>query len=225
MPDAMLTHTAIQETAKRLGFEPSDARALLAALNVPMQAEPKPLPTEPGSAIIATEVRGGVGEWVMVRDDEGDWCSAERIRGHHWHRPEHITTWTEAVVVPAGELDALAGAQDTLEELAKMGVTETGRGAALETAARLAAHGITHHDVDRMVKQHYSTAQYAAPAEGKQIDSNDVRAGDRVHLVLDNGDEVTITVIEVSKDWLVAGPNAYFRHFIRSAYLIHREEV
>lgn len=68
-------------------------------------------------------------------------------------------------------------------------------------------------------------AQHAAPAEGEPIDVADVRDGDRVRLVLDNGDEVTFTVRAVSVTYLCSRKNAYNLSSIRSAYLLHREEA
>lgn len=103
IPSTELAEADIRETAERLGFDPSDVRELLAALNVPMQAEPKPLPTEPGSVIIATEVRGVTGKWRMLLDDDGEWSGPESIGGWGHHCPDRITAWIEAVVLPAGK--------------------------------------------------------------------------------------------------------------------------
>ena len=66
------------------------------------------------------------------------------------------------------------------------------------------------------------TEAVVVPA-GKKIDPDDVRVGDRVRLELDNGDEVTITVIRVDKSWVVAHYDAYTRSLIRTVYLLDRE--
>ena len=83
MTDAMFTSTALTQAAE-----------------VTVQPEKPDLPTEPGSVIIATELRGVEGRWQMMLDDDGDWSSGERVSGHRWHRPNHITAWTKARVVP-----------------------------------------------------------------------------------------------------------------------------
>ena len=76
------------------------ARTAAELLGVKLAPEPKPLPTEPGSVIIATEVRWVEGEWVLVLDGDGYWFSVELIRGRQWHYHDRITKWTEARVVP-----------------------------------------------------------------------------------------------------------------------------
>ena len=68
-------------------------------------------------------------------------------------------------------------------------------------------------------------AQYAAPAEGEPIDVADVREGDRVRLVLDNGDEATFTVRVVSASYLCSRGSAYNLDTIRTIHLLHREEA
>ena len=74
--------------------------ALTQAAEVTVQPEKPDLPTEPGSVIIATELRGVEGRWQMMLDDDGDWSSGERVSGHRWHRPNHITACTKARIVP-----------------------------------------------------------------------------------------------------------------------------
>ena len=66
------------------------------------------------------------------------------------------------------------------------------------------------------------TEAIMAPA-GKKIDPDDVREGDRVRLVLDNGDEVTLTVIRVNESWIEARHTIHPRHTIRAVYLLDRE--
>ena len=109
MTDPTLTGTALIEAlALHAGVTTDQARTILEAAGVKVQPEKPALPTEPGDAIIATEVRGvkydGPGSgWKMFLVDDGGWISAEPISGYHWHKPHRITAWTEAVVVPAGE--------------------------------------------------------------------------------------------------------------------------
>lgn len=159
MTDIMFTRTALSGAAKGAGVTSDQARTILEAAGVKVEREKPALPTEPGDAIIATEVRGVKGQWRMFLDSDLDWVSPEKIDGHYWHRPECIAAWIEAVVVPAG----------------------------------------------------------------KQIDPDDVREGDRVRLVLDNGDEATITVAYVDRHWFKSCYNAYTRRFIRAIHLLDRE--
>ena len=66
------------------------------------------------------------------------------------------------------------------------------------------------------------TEAVVVPA-GKPIDPDDVRVGDRVRLVLDSGDEVTITAIRVNKTWVESRYGVYARHMVRAVYLLGRE--
>ena len=100
MTDTMFTRAALTEAAEKAGVTADQARAILEAAGVKVERDPKPLPTDPESVIIATEVRGVKGEWRLFLDQDGEWYSAERVEGHHWHRPAHITAWTEARIVP-----------------------------------------------------------------------------------------------------------------------------
>lgn len=159
MTDIMFTRTALTEAAKTAGVTTNQARTILEAAGVKVEPEKPALPTDPESVIIATEVRGVTGKWRMVLGSDGDWTSADPISERHWHRPEHITAWTEAVVVPAG----------------------------------------------------------------KKIDPDDVREGDRVRVVMDNGDEVTFTVTAVGMDELWSHFNAYEVATIRTIHLLDRE--
>lgn len=64
---------------------------------------PKPeLPTELGSVIIATEVRGVKGRWELYRYIDDVWLSARTIERRDSHFPEHITEWELAKIVPVG---------------------------------------------------------------------------------------------------------------------------
>lgn len=72
--------------------------------------EPRPaLPTEPGSVVLATMVRGvRLTEPVLLHREAFNspiWSSALPIDGRSAHRPENITDWTPAVVVPAERWD------------------------------------------------------------------------------------------------------------------------
>ena len=103
MTDTMLTHTALTEAAKAAVVTTDQARTILEAAGVKVETEKPTLPTEPGSVIIATEVRGVTGKWRMFLGPGGHWFSAGPIGACYHHSPNHITAWTEAVVVPAGE--------------------------------------------------------------------------------------------------------------------------
>lgn len=72
-------------------------------------------------------------------------------------------------------------------------------------------------------------AQHAAPAEGepiasaaKPIDPDDVRVGDRVRLVLRNG-EATFMVANAYNNSLHSTTNTYYERDITAAYLLDRE--
>lgn len=57
---------------------------------------------------------------------------------------------------------------------------------------------------------------------GEKISPRDVRKGDRVRLVLDGGDEVTITVTGADGLWVASRRHAYIQSTIRAAYLLSR---
>lgn len=58
------------------------------------------LPTEPGSVIIATKVRGAVGEWVALYDAGGAYWTTQGVAGGATvHVAELITEWRPAKVV------------------------------------------------------------------------------------------------------------------------------
>lgn len=56
---------------------------------------PDPLPTRPGTHIVATVTRGCVfARTSLVLDpSRGAWHSAWRVGGEYWHDPEHISDW------------------------------------------------------------------------------------------------------------------------------------
>lgn len=100
MTDTMFTHTALTEAAKKAVVTTDQARTILEAAGVKVQPEKPALPTDPESVIIATEVRAETGKWRMLLGSDGDWASADPISGRHWHKPDHITAWAEARIVP-----------------------------------------------------------------------------------------------------------------------------
>lgn len=58
------------------------------------------LPTEPGSVIIATKVRGAVGEWVALYDAGGNYWTTQGVAGGATvHVADQITEWRPAKVV------------------------------------------------------------------------------------------------------------------------------
>ena len=64
------------------------------------------------------------------------------------------------------------------------------------------------------------TNSVTVPA-GRQIDpKGDVRKGDRVRLVLVNGDEATFTVDCATEHWIDSYHNAYLRETIHAIYLL-----
>ena len=66
MTDTMFTRAALTEAAENAGVTTDQARTILEAAGVKVQPEKPALPTEPGSVIIATEVRGVKGEWRIA---------------------------------------------------------------------------------------------------------------------------------------------------------------
>ena len=140
MTDTMFTRTALTEAAKGAGVTTDQARTILEAAGVTVEPEKPALPTEPGDAIIATGVRGVKGEWRMFLDSDLDWVSPEKIDEHYWHRPECITAWTEAVVVPVGEARTLTEGTPDWDDVRNAVASERGNGWSLNDAA---INGIT----------------------------------------------------------------------------------
>lgn len=73
---------------------------------------------------------------------------------------------------------------------------------------------------DMEVQNVTSTNSVTVPA-GRQIDpKGDVRVGDRVRLVLENGDEAIITVARVDMNWIDSHSNMYLREAVHAIYLL-----
>ena len=193
---------------------------------------PRPeLPTEPGSVIIATEVRGVRGEWRMLLDDDGEWSGPEPIGGWGHHNPDRITAWIEAVVLPV----TAAPVTLTEDQVGELWDQECGLGDTILSWATLSPYWKRH----ITATANTALAQHAAPAESepiadaakliasaaKPIDLGDVREGDRVRLVLVNGDEATITVEGVWSDSIDSPLYSFHPNNIRAAYLLDREEA
>lgn len=195
------------------------ARKAAEELGVDLAPEPTPLPTEPGSIIIATEVRGVRAEWRMMLDRDGEWFSPEMICGEWHHQPEDITKWTKARVLPSatGPVELTEGQVVELHEAARLRNPAGGGVTPLRSlpGAVKAIHIATVND---------ALAQYAAPAEGEVIIPPRVRKGDRVRLMLTNGDEATVTVVSNADGYLVTKFNTFHLHTIRAVYLLHRED-
>ena len=178
--------------------------------------EPKPLPTEPGSVIIATEVRGVKGKWRAFLAPGGVWFSPAKINGTWWHDADHITAWTEVVVVPVAAAPVTL-TEDQVGEVWDKGATGADTSLWLE-------YPVAHREEFTRLANDI-LAQHAAPAEDEPIDPDDVLEGDLVRLEMDNGDEVTITVTRVGKSWVESRYGMHNRRFIRAVYLLHREEA
>ena len=211
MTDTMFTRTALSGAAEKAGVTTDQARTILEAAGVTMEREKPALPTEPGSVIIATEACGMTGKWRMIRDDEGDWFSPVKINGNHWLRPERITAWTEARVIPATAPVTLT--EDQVGEEWSKESALPGEWSVLGSRLR-----------ERITATvNAILAKYAAPAEGELIDVADVREGDRVRVELRNGDEATFTVTRVAPDVLASACNGFYACTIRTIHLLHRE--
>ena len=214
MTDTMFTHTALTEAAKKAGVTTDQARTILEAAGMNVQPEKPALPTEPGSVIIATEVRGVRGEWRMLLDDDGEWSGPEPIGGWGHHNPDRITAWIEAVVLPVTAAPVKLTEDQVGEQWGK------------ESAPQLAWSVLGSRNRERVTATvNAFLAQYAAPAEGEPIDLGDVREGDRVRLVLVNGDEATITVEGVWSDSIDSPLYSFHPNNIRTIHLLHREEA
>ena len=215
MTDTMFTHTALTATALLAGVTTDQACTILEAAGVEVQPEKPALPTEPGSVIIATEVRGETGKWKMILDDQGEWVSPEAIGGWRWHRPKHITAWTEARILPVATTPVTLTEDQVGEEWNANKSLPHRRWAAVAAPARSSITATVNS----------ALAQYAAPAEGEPIDVADVREGDRVRVELRNGDEATFTVTRVDTSWFESGCNSFLFRIIRTIRLLHREEA
>ena len=223
MTDTTLSLTALTEAAKEAGVTTDQARTILEAAGVKVEPEKPALPAELGSVIIATEVRGVTGKWVLALDGEGDWLSTEQISVYHWHAPKHITAWTEARVIPVATAPVTL-TEDQVGEVWDKGATGADTSLWLE-------YPVAHREEFTRLANDI-LAQYVAPAEGepiagavKPIDVADVREGDLVRMVLNNGDEVTITVKSVEPTFIESGYNYFSPNIIRAVHLLHREEA
>ena len=215
MTDTMFTRTALTEAAEKAGVTTDQARTILEAAGVTVQPEKPALPTEPGSFIIATEVRGVRGEWRMFRGAGGYWFSAGPIGTCYHHRPDHITAWTPARVVPAAAPATLT--EDQVGDEWSKESALPGEWSVLGSRSR-----------ERITATvNAILAQHAAPAEGEPIDLDAVvrEGNNQVRLLLSNGDEVAITVTCVEKPRIESPPNLSRRRDVRAGYLLHREEA
>ena len=214
MTDTMFTRTALTEAAENAGVTTDQARTILEAAGVTVQPEPKPLPTEPGSVIIATEVRGKKGRWTVHLGGFGSWGITEEIGGYSWHDPVHITAWTEARVVPVSTTPVTL----TEDQVGEVWSKESGLLVEWSVLGSRNQEAVT-------ATVNAALAQHAAPAEGEPIDLGDVREGDRVRVVLKDGDAATFTVTRVG----MYGPHSRFSTYdfntIRTIHLLHREEA
>ncbi len=217
MTDTMFTRTALTEAAKHAGVTTDQARTILEAAGVKVQPEKPALPTEPGSVIIATEVRGETGRWPAFLEPDGTWATSERVGGRVWHRPERITAWTRARVAPAATTPVTL----TEDQVGEVWDAVT----ASDPEASLWVDYPSSHRARFKAVMNAALAQHAAPAEGEPIDLGDVREGDRVRVVLKDGDAATFTVTRVG----MYGPHSRFSTYdfntIRSVRLLNREEA
>lgn len=213
MTDTMFTRTALTEAAETAGVTTDQARTILEAAGVdltPAPSGPGMYRTKGGDVLIVSTAKteypdalwmcgeGGSGKVYMV--------NAEDLRSGSY-------PLTRIVPVAAAPVTLTEDQVGEVWDEHRVDVTRPWRSWGL--APRMS--------VTRTVNA--ILAQYAAPVEGELIDPDDVRAGDRVRVVLDNGDEATVTVKRVDKSWFESHYDAYARHFIRAVYLLHREEA
>ena len=215
MTDTVFTRTALTEAAETAGVTTDQARTILEAAGVTVQPEKPALPTEPGSVIIATEVRGVKGRWRMFLDQDGEWYASPKIEGRRWHRPGHITAWIETVVLPVTTTPVTLTEDQVGEVWNANKVPHLNRWTATLGSLR---GSIT-------ATVNAALAQYAAPTESEPIDPADVCEGDRVRVELRNGDEATFTVTRVAPDVLASACNGFYACTIRTIHLLHREEA
>ena len=214
MTDIIFTRTALTEAAEGAGVTTAQARIILEAAGVTVEPEKPALPTEPGSAIIATEVRGVKGSWAMMLDRDGDWCAGEVIDGVEYHRPKNITKWTKARIVPV---------TSTPVTLTEDQVGELWGKESVPLVAWSVLGGRNRERITATVNS--ALTQYAAPAEGEQIDLEDVREGDRVRVELVGGEKVELTVDRVTNYHIISESIALPLQNIRAVHLLHREEA
>lgn len=212
MTDIMFTHTALTEAAKVAGVTTDQARTILEAAGMNVQPEPKPLPTEPGLYLHEDGRR-------IIVDKEGEWWyPSPEGSGAWWIEDKNRSgRLTPAVVVPATTTPV------TLTD-DQMGVLWDAVTASDPGASPWVDYSSSHRARFKAVANAVLD-QYAAPAEGEPIDLGDVREGDRVRLVLVNGDEATITVEGVWSDSIDSPLYSFHPNNIRAAYLLDREEA
>lgn len=107
MTETTFTRDALLKVAEEAGVTADQARHILDLAGVTVQPKKPVLPVEPGSVIIATEVRGERGEWRMFRTP-GYWVSQDAIADWWEHYPEDITEWDNALVLRIG-IDEFSG--------------------------------------------------------------------------------------------------------------------
>ena len=218
MTDTTLSLTGLTAIAHSVGVTDAQARALMEYAGVKVQPEMPALPTEPGDVIIATKVRGVRGKWRAFLAPYGLWVTSERVGDHVGHRPDHITASIPARIVPVAAAPVTL-TEEQVGEFHEVARLKNPAGAGVIPFRRLseavrAIHTATANAI---------LAQYAAPAEGEPIDVDDVREGDRVRVVLNNGDEATITVTRVAPDFLTSERYVFYACNIRAIHLLDRE--
>ena len=212
MTDTMLTHTALTEAAEKAGVTTDQARTILEAAGVTVQPE-KP----------------GPGTWHFT---EGYMAPAPEV-------PAYVSKAGDLYLVHSdGRVEGFAGGSDAWPALtparvvpvtaAPVTLTEGQVGEEWDKVSvpMVAWRVLGSRNRERITATvNAALAQHAAPAEGEPIDPNDVRAGDRVRVVLEGGDEGTFTVTHIGESRLGSRQSVCLKRYIRSVRLLHREEA
>lgn len=205
MTDIMFTRTALTEAAEQAGVTTDQARTILEAAGVTVQPEKR----EPGWYLTED------GEVARVKPNKHTGALMLNIDGDVLLPHQPWPKLTPARVVPV----ATAPVTLTEDQVGELWGKHRGTGAFSWVAYSTAILEAVTATVNAAL------AKYSAPAEGEPIDLGDVREGDRVRVVLKDGDAATFTftVRTVSTYHLCSSENAYSRDNIRSVRLLHRE--